>query len=545
MNMTEPVHTLQESPNERISFKNNDYGFKLEDIDTYVDIYESLKTENYVKSGDFTDSIWVLYKKPGTSKQTVTFTFDLEIYTEFNLALKCFIVSLINTDYSLEHLKSVQLNIRQAFIESRGFDPSFRNQYEDMLMATTDRKKEGLIKSNLKFAEFYSKLWNADYEKLFKSVPLSPRKVRRLPHYESIIQFDDILLDFMEHCTIDERKKYLPILLWWRVTKIIPLRPSDFLDLKANCLSSSDYNTFSITVPRNKQRGNGEIEITNTLRITKEVHDLVAEYLSLQSDTEKSQYLFAYMPYNSFIKRRSRNTAKSRRNRTDKMEISQMAQLLDEFYVEIVGEKYGYRNLERVKLGDTRHFAFCNMMLQGYNALTIARMGGHLNLKSQLTYSSHLDYFAEARVRILSEAIKRNREQDLGDTYLSDTNALIVRSKLRRGKTTNISIQCGFCRDEQFPNNCIDNCVFCPYFQLDLVNNPDIVNSLKLQSSRYSQNIKEQIETMQRFSADMLYDKSTMQYSHEDQEQLSILATKLRDLMNKKAMIDSYIPNER
>ncbi|MBT2641286.1 site-specific integrase [Bacillus sp. ISL-41] len=539
MNILVKLHTLQETPNEKISFKNSEYGFKSEDVETYLKIYEGLKNEGVIKSGEFSESIWLL--KNVKKKSTVTFTFDLELHKEFNLALKCFIVNLINTDYTLDHLKSMLTNIRQAFIESRQFEPAFLRQYEDILMATTDRKKEQLIQSNLKFAEFYTNHWNSEYEKLFKSISLPKRKIRTLPHYESIIQFDDILLDFMKKCTTDQRKKYLPILLWWRITKIIPLRPSDFLDLKADCLSSGN-NTFSITVPRNKQKGNGQIEITNTLKITKEIYDLISEYLSLQSQTEKSEYLFAYMPYNSFIKERSRHNAKSRRNRTDKMDNAQMEELLDDFYVDVIGEQYGYPDLERVKLGDTRHFAFCNMMLQGFNELTIARIGGHLNLKSQITYSSHLDYFAEARVRILSETIKRNREQDLGDAFLSDSNALIVRSKLTKGETTDIRIQGGFCRDSSFPNNCIDNCIFCSHFQLDLINNPEMVNSLKLQSNKYSQNIKDQIETMQRFSKDMLYDKSTLKYSHEDQEQLSILARKLTELFNKKALIDSYIP---
>lgn len=542
MDVLDKKHTLYETPLTKISFSNNNYGFKLEDIRAYVSKYKELKEKNVVETGEFYDTTWVLYTHPGRSKRTSSFTFDLELYKEFNLALKCYVVHLIDINYSLDHVRSLYSNIRQSFIESMGFDPNFLTPYEDILMALPDRKKEGLITSTLHFAEFYPNLWNGKYEKLFKSVSLEKRKVRTLPKYESVIQFNDVLLDFMDNCNENERKKYMPILLWWRISTIIPLRPIEFLDIKANCTSSGS-GKYKITVPRKKQRGKGEIEVINTLQITKEIYDLVEEYLYLQGNTEKTGYLMAYMPYNSFVKERFQEGAKKRRNRTDKMENGQLKELLNEFYMKIVGEQYGYPSIDRVKLGDARHFAFCNMMLQGYNSLTIARIGGHSHLKSQLSYTCHLDYFAEARVRVLSEAIKRNRVQDLGEIALSNTNSIVIRSKLRKGETSSRPIQGGFCRDDDFPNNCIDDCLFCyPYFQLDLANNPDALKSLNLTSSKYAKRIKEQIETMQRFSADMLYDKSTLQYSQEDQEELSILAKKLRELFHKKAIIDSYIP---
>ncbi|OBA06006.1 hypothetical protein A9P44_03550 [Paenibacillus polymyxa] len=541
MHKLERVHTLQETPNEKISFNNKSYGFKTEDVPTYEGIYQKLKNQNIVKSGEFFETTWIMYNHPGQSKEFVTFKFDLELHKEFNLALKCYIVQLINTGHSLSYLKSLQINIRQAFLDSLGFKPSFRKQYEDLLMVTSHRKKEQLIVSNLMFADFYSNHWNRDYERMFRSISLPERRIRTLPNYESIIKFDDILLGFMSNCDSYEKKKYMPVLLWWRITKIIPLRPAEFLSIKANCLSSHD-GKFTITIPREKQKGNGDIEITNTLQITKEIYDLIDEYLLLQSEIEKSEYLLAYMPYNLFIPKPIRKAAKNKRNRTDKMDNSQMQELLHDFYEEVVGKKFGYPNIERVRLGDTRHFAFCNMMLQGYNALTIARIGGHLHLKSQLSYSRHLDYFAEARVRILSETIKRNRDQNLGDTILSSTNGLIIKSKIRKGEISSIAIQGGFCKDNSFPINCIDDCIFCTHFQLDLTNKSDVIDSLKLKSSKFSQNIRAQIETMQRFSAEMLYDKATMQYSHEDQERLFILATKLREMLNKKAIVDSYIP---
>ncbi|MGR5979261.1 hypothetical protein ACT7DJ_17430 [Bacillus cereus] len=47
--------------------------------------------------------------------------------------------------------------------------------------------------------------------------------------------------------------------------------------------------------------------------------------------------------------------------------------------------------------------AFCNMMLQGFNMLSIARIGGHKTLRQQLHYHAHLDHLAESAVHILAK----------------------------------------------------------------------------------------------------------------------------------------------
>ena len=63
------------------------------------------------------------------------------------------------------------------------------------------------------------------------------------------------------------------------------------------------------------------------------------------------------------------------------MNLRNFNDLKDRFYKIIVEEKYGRCNLERVKAGDTRHFAIINMCLQGFSMHNIATLAGHSELK--------------------------------------------------------------------------------------------------------------------------------------------------------------------
>ena len=195
-----------------------------------------------------------------------------------------------------------------------------------------------------------------------------------------------------------------------------------------------------------------------------------------------------------------------------------------------------------VKMGDTRHLAFCNMMLQGLNMLSIARIGGHENLQSQVSYSSHLDYFAQARIKILSDQIKKNRFRNLGNSIaISDkVEALIVRSKMYKGKGVEREVQDGFCLDDVFPNNCIEDCDFCDYYILDL-SKKDTLTKLRLKSDRISTKIQKQIATMQNISRNMFYNIDSLEYSVDDQEELFNLGNKLNRLFDKKASIEANI----
>src|SRR5699024_8171574 len=144
--------------------------------------------------------------------------------------------------------------------------------------------------------------------------------------------------------------------------------------------------------------------------------------------------------------------------------------LKKDFYEEIVEGTYGKYDLERIKSADTRHFAIINMALQGFNMLSIARMAGHDEIRSQYSYYSHAEHFAQSYIYKLAQKKIENKISD------NMTNGIIgwKRYIYDKGKSTDIAndkdmvcrIQYGYCTEqkEKFPETCIEYCKFCSKF---------------------------------------------------------------------------------
>ncbi|MEM5627556.1 hypothetical protein AAHB47_30555 [Bacillus wiedmannii] len=47
------------------------------------------------------------------------------------------------------------------------------------------------------------------------------------------------------------------------------------------------------------------------------------------------------------------------------------------------------------------------MMFQGFNMLTIARIGGHSSLDAQMHYFNHLEYFSQSSIQYLSDQYRK------------------------------------------------------------------------------------------------------------------------------------------
>ena len=102
--------------------------------------------------------------------------------------------------------------------------------------------------------------------------------------------------------------------------------------------------------------------------------------------------------------------------------------ILNDFYDEIVCNRYGFKIIEqeevkvvehslslnkvinrKIRPNDTRHFAFLNLMTQGYHPVEIARFGGHVSIYSQYHYHQHLEYWVDSEVMELMLKFNLNR----------------------------------------------------------------------------------------------------------------------------------------
>ena len=236
--------------------------------------------------------------------------------------------------------------------------------------------------------------------------------------------------------------------------------------------------------------------------------------------------------------------------------------LLNKFYIEIIEGKYNYKTvsvhesrendegeiyLERIRPGDTRHFAICNLYLQGFNPLTIARLAGHETLNTQLGYARHLNTFADSQVEVLVNRIHMSKT--LGNVLGHENNNTLYKKSLFFNKSENpnaIQVEDGFCLDEDFPNNCIiGDCQFCDYYRIDTKNIKYNSVFLLEKSNGFDGDIKNQIQIIKNMVKNSVLNKSNIEKNRniniEEQQVIGVASKKLQQAIVQKAMIDSYI----
>ena len=464
--------------------------------------------------------------------------FDCEIYGEINLALKCYSVQKMYNGINTQTVRQNVGQIIEAIRISRGFRLDHLEHLEDAFNHFKVHKQFTMGISIREFLIFYNHP-NADaYCDLCLNYNTKISNVRKLPNYNDILLFDFALDEYFNTCTSDEEKlQYYPIFLWWRVTRIIPMRPVEFYSLRRECTTKDTGGRYWMVLPRKKKSANqpGKLEITDTVQVNEEVYEFIEDYkrLTLAFSTESS-YLISYKAYRKFVKMKT--LEKSR----DKMGASQFITLIDRFYDDNVTPKYG--ELERIRPGDTRHFAFCNMMLQGFNMLSIARLGGHSQLETQLHYHKHLDHFAQSFVHHAAQMLRMKRKNLWKSNWDAATHTVIAKSRLYQASDfqEKYRVEHGYCTDH--PSRCqVGDCRFCEFYFFSPADEQEGLTWLKDCSDALESRLKEQLELMRYVTKSMNYDCPTMTFQQTGQERLSSTCNELRRLIDQKAMVDSYL----
>src|SRR5699024_9236059 len=109
--------------------------------------------------------------------------------------------------------------------------------------------------------------------------------------------------------------------------------------------------------------------------------------------------------------------------------------LKKDFYEKVVDGIYGISDLERIKSGDTRHFAIINMALQGFNMLSIARMAGHDEIRSQHSYYSHAEHFSQSYVyRMAQQRLEYNISSKMNNSMIGWKRYIFDKGKIHNIK---------------------------------------------------------------------------------------------------------------
>lgn len=527
----------------QLVIKNDNVIFNSSEITDYINRFEKLKELGKISvNTNFNDITWIACYKNGKIRN-INFKVNKLI---LNNVLKCLVIIKLEQGIRPYTLPPLINALQEVLILTKCFSKDKVEDLEDFFYKKPKNtvRRAYLIIDN--FLSFYPISNIDDYEDILdKNVALSNSNVRKLPNYKSILTFDYIINKTILERQNNDLLKYYPLFLWWKITSIIPLRPSEFLEIEFDCCWKDVKDRYWIKIPREKIKettAKRRIERVDILETTSDIYGFIEEYKSLLKPEFRSHYLISWKAFNSFCVTPDNNL----NNKLDQeiMCLSSISHLFNNFYKCKITDT----DIVPLKPGDSRHLAFCNMILQGFNPIAIARIGGHVNLESQLHYYNHLETYAESYVYTMSRKLKI--ENHLNTRNASGKYDAIKRTGLLCTYSLDqirgfLEIEKGYCtiksKDCNDFFNCVTECWSCLYHILDVDRYPEVQKELHEKSDNLTKIIKEQIDLLKNISKNMFIDLAIEKSSVGKNSKIKSTAEQLQNLMAQKIVIDSKL----
>ena len=148
-------------------------------------------------------------------------------------------------------------SLRKIILSSQGFEDL--TQLKSVLVESIEKYKYlgyHLVSATSNFIDFYRTDNYQEILNMCSNMPKHPKRSRDLPDFQDVLELDDIINHYFKNHTVEETISYTPILVWWLLTNTLPMRPSELLKLKKDCLSYDDSKNepYTISVPRIKNK---------------------------------------------------------------------------------------------------------------------------------------------------------------------------------------------------------------------------------------------------------------------------------------------------
>lgn len=293
---------------------------------------------------------------------------------------------------------------------------------------------------------------------------------KSLPGSKDIVIFSYYLSKFYEESENQELKLlYMPILIWWKLSNVIPLRISEITrNLYRDCVIKEE-GKFYLKIKRVKSRrkSKNSLPILNRLEISEEMAQLIEDYIRLTEPYGQSKTLFSMRALNSLRKMVLEKGYHYRHQRglkynEDYFSSVVFTNLLDAFYEDIIFRYYGVDSIkQKVSPSDTRHFAFFSLLLQGVSPIQIALLGGHSTLHTQTNYQYEVSYYVDSELFGLLNLCREKK--DFISPYKMKTLKEIVFSMSPNENKNNIfrPLNVGFCKCNFERGDICENLKYC------------------------------------------------------------------------------------
>jgi len=512
--------------------------FDRTESEVYLIAFLELKKSGHIVADSFNDNIWIMPCK--IKANDFRMIFDLEIYKNLNQAIKAFITLRRSSGVSVHRCYDELQLIKKTTRVSHGL----RNldKVKDMMLSMSGPRAYTLSNVLKNFISFFPCPQREELQQICYTVPFAAHGNRDLPHFHDVLVFDDIVNVFFQTKPIEQTLKFMPIMIWWLITNIMPQRPTELLLMNRDCLEHRPDGSVWLKVPRIKNDDDTPDRVIRyvSIQIDHKTYQIISTYkIKLLELGIEDDYLFPRDFYQKFRKR-------PKRQAFNRMTLYNFDVLLQEFYIDVVEGIYSETHLEKIKPGDTRHFAIINMFLQGFNMLSIARMAGHDVIATQDNYYSHAEHFSQSYTYLLAQKLLEHKISDpIPQGFIGWRRDAYDRGKIFNKKDTlkMLKVDYGYCKENSdiFPNSCVEDCRLCNnyIFQPEPEHFEQAIEWLQDFSGHLNQRMKEILLIMKEQCS------SSLLSSHPASEEiLKTNSMMLVNYMSHKAIIDSILLEE-
>jgi len=236
----------------------------------------------------------------------------------------------------------------------------------------------------------------------------SPKQQRTLCTYQSYFRFEYYLDKFWVTAAEDEKILFFPIYLWWKLTSILPLRPTEFVLTPRHCLVKKDDAAFLI-IRRTKLKGtrfSAEYFIEKDYRkeefqVPTAMADIIAQYQKSTEASYISDMDTLFSKTDQFLRL---NVVSPNDHHYSYMNLHQC---LNHYYKMILQNKFGLEvidkglstlganEIEFISLGDTRHISMVSLIVSGGNPVICKELAGHDSIEMSSKYYSNIKNFLD------------------------------------------------------------------------------------------------------------------------------------------------------
>jgi hypothetical protein len=510
-----------------------------ETVNEAEQIFLTYKQENTILNDSFHDNTWFITNEAKTA--TLSFSFsetlfkaqknepynrEMGSYQVFVDAVKVYFIHALGYT-SLEGLQQLLASLKKAIQRTGYFSPvlseslyntpEFSSNFYLMLIEFTDFI---LFDDIDEFQEICEDLYSKSNEEVRTAKHGQPRQQRQLAEFQSFFYLGKLLNQFWQfEATDDDKLFYYPVYLWWKITGVLPLRPTEFIVTPSNCLRPNEEGEYFLTIRRTHLKGKGNTKktkgmVSHKVDLDYDLYeypvsfDIAQDIIDYQERVKvfgKTKFLFSKKAYSALHGKYKGVSEKN--GYSEVLTLVNIRNILSNFY-NLLQKKFGLtlyykphhrlstdkiivknddeflkpKEIMLIHLGDTRHFAMVNLVLNDFNPILIKDFAGHEDVNESYHYFSHIDKIVKCMSYYKSQELKKGTI-DSGLLSLNEPiNLTAIAREIANIEETFMEVDYGSCYSKKFAvgdiSDCSEvfgDCFICDHFTRNDENYGDVI----------------------------------------------------------------------